>query len=377
MLLSADKVFNGQTFLTNATVEVVDGKIQQIHDSILPGAERLKGTLSAGFIDYHVNGGGGKLFNFDPERSTLTSMVKAHSAFGTTALVPTLITDTSEIMCASADAVAEAISSNEPGILGIHFEGPHLSVPKKGVHEGTLVRPIGDKERAIFERDDLGIKIITLAPENVSDADITHLLKNNVKVSIGHSNASFERAKEVVELGADGFTHLFNAMSPFTSREPGVLGAALESDSAWCGIILDGHHMHYGSAKIAHSIKPEGKLLLITDAMSTIGSDQEGFEFFGVEVIRDGDKLATPEGTLAGSALDMITAVKNAVNNLGLDLVEALNMASLYPAEYLGIADEMGSIKVGNNADLILIQDDFIISKTWIQGQLVHDNSVT
>lgn len=374
MLITADKVFDGQRLLDNVTVEVSEGKIVKIHDQVLPEAENYKGTLSAGFIDYHVNGGGGKLFNFEPEVNTLKAMISAHAKFGTTALLPTLITDSAEVMSASAQAVSEAIAANEPGILGIHFEGPHLSLPKKGVHEAEFVRPIGEVEKAIFDRADLGIKLVTLAPENVSNSDISHLIKNDVKVSIGHSNATYERAKEVESLGADGFTHLFNAMSPFTSREPGVLGAALESESGYCGIILDGHHMHYGSAKIAHQSKPKGKLLIVTDAMSTIGSDQDSFEFFGLKVQRDGDKLTTPDGTLAGSALDMITAVKNAVEHVGLELTEALNMASLYPAQYLGIDHNMGSIEVGKQADLIVFGDDYQVTHTWIGGELIHQD---
>ncbi|MBU2882657.1 N-acetylglucosamine-6-phosphate deacetylase [Psychrosphaera sp. B3R10] len=374
MLLTADKIFDGNQFLSDKTLEVEDGKIVAIHDGVLPQTQILTGTLTAGFIDYHVNGGGGKLFNFEPTIETLKAMVAAHAKFGTTAMVPTLITDTAEVMIQAADATAEAIANSLPGVLGVHYEGPHLSIPKKGVHEESLVRPIGDVERELFSRQDLGVKIITLAPENVSDEDIQFLVSTKNKVSLGHSNATFARAKEGVVLGADGFTHLFNAMSPFTSREPGVLGAALQSDAAWCGIIIDGHHMHYGSAQVAYAAKPKGKLLLVTDAMSTVGSDQQGFEFFGVEVIRDGDKLATPEGTLAGSALDMITAVKNAVVHCNIPLSEALNMASLYPAEYLGVADTMGSIEIGKNADLTLYTDDFNVTKTWILGELVHTN---
>jgi len=371
MLITADKIFTGTEFLTGVTLEVQAGEIVAIHNEVLRNAEYYQGILSAGFIDYHVNGGGAKLFNFEPELNTLQTMVKAHAGFGTTAMVPTLITDSAEVMAKAAEAVSQAIDASEPGVLGIHFEGPHLSVPKKGVHAESFVRPIGQVERKIFKRDDLGIKIVTLAPENVTDEDIKLLIEHGVKVSIGHSNASYDRALEALELGADGFTHLFNAMSPFTSREPGVLGAALESDSAWCGIILDGHHMHYSSAKVAHAAKAKGKLLLVTDAMSTIGSDQQGFEFFGVEVIRDGDKLSTPEGTLAGSALDMITAVKNTVFELGVELGEALNMASLYPAQYLGVADKMGSIEVGKQADFTLFDTDYQVNKTWIKGQVV------
>lgn len=375
MLICADRVFNGDEFLTDVTVELAGREIVAIHPTVLPNAKHYSGTLTAGFIDYHVNGGGGLLFNFAPAHSTLKKMLQAHAKYGTTAMLPTLITDNVETMNLAADAVADAIKSGTDGILGIHFEGPHLSVPKKGVHEPQFIRPISAQEMVIFERSDLGIKLITLAPENVSDQDITNLVNNQVKVSLGHTNADFDRAMAAVELGADGFTHLFNAMSPFTSREPGVLGAALAADNAWCGIILDGHHMHYSSAKIAHSAKPKGKLLIVTDAMSTIGSEQTGFDLFGVEVIKQGDKLATKEGTLAGSALDMISAVKNAVEHLGIGSEEALNMASLYPADYLGVSDKLGSLTVGKQADIIVFNDDYQVTNTWIAGQLVHSNT--
>lgn len=371
MLVSANHVFDGQQFLKNATVEITDGTISAIFPELRKGATHIDGTLTAGFIDVHVNGGGGKLLNFEPNTNTIKAMVSAHAKFGTTSMLPTLITDNAQVMKQAADAVSQAITDQD-GVLGIHFEGPHLSVPKKGVHEASLVRPIGDVEKDIFTRTDLGIKLVTLAPENVSNDDIQLLLDNQVKVSVGHSNASYERATEVLTLGVDGFTHLFNAMSPFTSREPGVLGAALEADSAWCGIILDGHHMHYSSAKIAHNAKAKGKLLLVTDAMSTVGSDQQGFEFFGVEVIKTGDKLATPQGTLAGSALDMITAVKNAVVHLQLPLAEALNMASLYPAQYLGLDTKLGSIEVGKKANLTAFNADYQVSHTWINGNCIY-----
>lgn len=372
MLITADKVFDGQQFLTNATIEVREGRITAIHREALPNAEHHSGILTAGFIDYHVNGGGGLLFNFEPTASTLSTMLLAHAQYGTTAMLPTLITDDIETMGAAADAVATAIKAETKGILGIHFEGPHLSAPKKGVHLESFIRPISEAEHKLFNRTDLGIKLITLAPENVSDQDIQSLLENRVKVSLGHTNADYDRAMAAVSIGADGFTHLFNAMSPFASREPGVLGAALVADEAYCGIILDGHHMHYSSAKVAYKAKPQGKLLLVTDAMSTIGSEQQGFDFFGIEVIKEGDKLATKEGTLAGSALDMVTAVKNAVEFVGIELQEALNMASLYPAQYLGVDTHMGSIQLGKQADLIVINDQFQVTKTWIAGELVH-----
>ena len=372
MLIAADKVFTGSEFLTQATLEIRNGRIFAIHPQLLPEAQYVTGTLTAGFIDYHVNGGGGLLFNSVPQTSTLDIMLKAHAKFGTTAFLPTLITDEVAVMQLAADAVAEAIKNNLLGVLGIHFEGPHLSVPKKGVHKKQFIRPIEDIEKALFARQDIGIKLVTLAPENVSDEDIKQLTKQGVKVSLGHTNADHGRTLQALELGADGFTHLFNAMSPFTSREPGVVGAALSANDAWCGIILDGHHMHFSSAKVAYQAKPKGKLLIVTDAMSTIGSELAEFDLFGVKVTRRGNKLTTEDGTLAGSALDMITAVKNAVEHVGIPIEEALNMASLYPAQYLGVQDTMGSIEVGKQADLVVFNESFQITNTWCAGKLIH-----
>lgn len=372
MLLTADRVFNGQELLTNVTVEVADDKVVAIHSGILPQSTHYHGTLTAGFIDYHVNGGGGKLFNFTPELATLKTMVQAHAKFGTTAMLPTLITDSIDVMQAGAEAISEAIEQKCLGVLGVHFEGPHLAEIKKGVHPKSHIRTLGKAEKALFRRSDLGIKLVTLASEQVSKQDIKTIVEDGAKVSLGHSNASFDNAMSAVAVGVDGFTHLFNAMSPFTSREPGMVGAALAADNAWCGLILDGHHCHFSAAKVAYAAKPKGKLLLVTDAMSTIASEQTQFDLFGVQVQRNENKLTTPDGTLAGSALTMIKAVQNAVEQISIPLAEALNMASLYPAQYLQVDGITGSIEAGKQADLIVFNDDFDVTHTWIRGELVH-----
>ena len=373
MLISPDRLFDGSQFHENVTLKISQGRIHEIVSKRMADAVQLDGTLTAGFIDCQVNGGGGKLFNTEPTVTTLEVMMQAHAQFGTTSLLPTLITDSIQTMQLAADAVADALHHGLPGILGLHFEGPHLSEPKKGVHPAPHIRDLTDNERQLYRRNDVGIRLVTLAPERVEDAAIRELLHSGVKVSIGHSNACYERTGEVLALGVDGFTHLFNAMSPFTSREPGVVGAALLSEQAHCSLILDGHHTHFAAAKLAHRMKAKGKLFLVTDAMSTIGCEQKEFDLFGVVVTRDKDKLTTPDGTLAGSALDMMTAVKNAVTELALDLGEALNMASLYPAQYLGIDATYGSISPGKRADLVLIDTDFKVKKTWIGGDLVFD----
>ncbi|MGL4476207.1 MAG: N-acetylglucosamine-6-phosphate deacetylase, partial [Shewanella sp.] len=282
--------------------------------------------------------------------------------------LPTLITDDIEVMQAASSAMAQAIKAQVPGILGVHFEGPHLSVPKKGVHPAGHIRRIANAELAEFARQDLGIKLVTLAPENVAEDVISQLVAAGVKVCLGHSNADYATAMAAINAGADGFTHLFNAMSALGSREPGMVGAALDSD-AWCGLIVDGHHVHAASARIALRAKAPGKVLLVTDAMPPVGDDDNlTFELFGQQVIRSGDRLNAVTGELAGCVLDMASAVRNSVSMLGLSLDEALRMASLYPAQYLGVSDDYGQLTVGARADFVVLDDYLQVSHTYIGG---------
>ena len=299
-------------------------------------------------------------------------MMAAHAAFGTVAMLPTLITDDVEVIASAADAIAQAVEAKEPGILGVHFEGPHLSVPKKGTHEESKIRPISEAEWAVYERTDLGIKMVTLAPECVEITDIERLVRAGVIVCLGHTNATFEETNAALAAGAKGFTHLFNAMSPFTSREPGVVGSALLADDAWCGIIVDRHHVSSGALKVALRSKPKGKLVLVTDSMSLIGTDDSEFEFFGRKVIRSGDRLNSTTGELAGSHLDMLAAVNNAATDLGLTFEEAVAMASEYPAQFVG-ASSLGSLRIGSAASWVqLNQDNTQVLATVIDGQTIY-----
>jgi len=219
-------------------------------------------------------------------------MVEAHSKYGTTGLLPTLITSNLETISAAADTIALAIKQEIHGVIGVHFEGPHISEPKKGIHSSQHIRPLSEQELAIYCRDDLGIKVVTLAPEHVTSEQIQRLTQHNVKVCLGHSNASFELTQAALAAGAVGFTHLFNAMSPLTSREPNMIGAALLDEQSWCGLILDGHHVHPATAKLANRLKCSGKMMLVTDAMSTIGSSQKVFEFDGHKIVLEGDRIS-------------------------------------------------------------------------------------
>ncbi|ABL99153.1 N-acetylglucosamine-6-phosphate deacetylase [Shewanella amazonensis] len=370
--LIAERLFDGEQFHHNVPLTVEDGQVLAL-DTVAGCAEvRLQGTLVPGFIDVQVNGGGGVLFNDTPTVAAIEAIGAAHARFGTTGYLPTLITDKVETMARAADAAAEAIAKGSTGVLGVHFEGPHLSVPKKGVHPESHIRRIGDRELEIFARQDLGLKVVTLAPENVSPEVICALVDVGVKVCLGHSNADYATTVAALEAGATGFTHLYNAMSALTSREPGVVGAAIDSDEAWCGLIVDGHHVHSAAARIAIKAKPRGKVMLVTDAMPPVGMDDNAsFELFGIQVVRQGDKLNALTGELAGCVLDMAGAVQNTVDMLGLPQAEAIRMASLYPAAFLGIDNRVGTLSVGKQADMVLLDDNGRCRGTWIGGRQV------
>jgi N-acetylglucosamine-6-phosphate deacetylase len=372
--LIAEKLFDGSKIYSHHPISFEDGKI--IAFDTVEGAKEVKvsGLITPGFIDVQVNGGGGYLFNNETNVQTLKAMTKAHGKYGTTALLPTLITsDLSSLHCA-ADAISDAISKRLPGVIGVHFEGPHISVPKKGIHSTDHIREISQQELELYCRDDLGIKVITLAPENVDIETIKTLVENQVIVCLGHSNASYEQTQAALNAGATGFTHLFNAMSALTSRKPNMIGASLLDDNSWCGLILDGHHVHPATAKLAITAKAKGKMMLVTDAMSTIGSEQSHFEFDGHKIQLSGDKLTSHTGQLAGSALDMITAINNAQTMLNVSFEEALRMASYYPAEFLKINHQQGQLSIGANADFTLLstkKSPHHVINTWIGGNAI------
>lgn len=371
--LIAEQLFDGESFHQDVPVTIEDGLIASFDTALGAKEVRYTGTLVPGFIDVQVNGGGGALFNTSPTVACIETIGKAHARFGTTGFLPTLITDNVQVMAKAADAVASAVAQKSAGVLGVHFEGPHLSVPKKGVHPQGFIREITEAELAIFCRQDLGIRVVTLAPENVSPEVIRLLVESGVKVCLGHSNADYDTVIAALKAGATGFTHLYNAMSPLGSREPGVVGAAIESETAWCGLIVDGHHVHPAAARVALRAKPRGKMMLVTDAMPPVGMDDEtSFELFGTQVLRVGDRLNAVTGELAGCVLDMASAVRNTVNMLGLPLGEALRMASLYPAEFLGIADSVGRLAVGQRADLVLLDNQHQVLANYIAGNAVY-----
>jgi len=372
--LHAHKFFDGQQMLDHQVLTILNGKISAIDGDVSRVDQVAEGVVVPGFIDLQVNGGGGVLFNDSPSLDSLKTIIAAHSQYGTTGMLPTLITDKVEVMAKAADAIALAIAEKVPGILGIHFEGPHLSVAKKGTHAEEFIRPISQQEWQILARQDIGQILVTLAPETVPEKDIQRMVDLGIKVCLGHTNADYQTAQKAIDAGADGFTHLFNAMSALQGREPGVTGCALLNDTAACGIIIDGHHVDYTSAKLAIKTKPKGKVFLVTDAMSTIGTDQTEFSFFDRTVYLKDGRLTSTTGELAGAALDMITAVKNTAEGVGVGFEEAIRMASTYPANYINQTDFRGELTVGLAADFVLLNESLSVVSTWISGHQVYKN---
>lgn len=371
--LHAKRLFDGQNFIDDQVLTITDGVISAI-DQIADDADiKATGLVVPGYIDLQVNGGGGVLFNDSPSIDTLKTIMTAHAKFGTTSMMPTLITDKIEVMEEAAEVMAEAIFQKMPGILGIHFEGPHLSVAKKGTHCAELIRSISDAEWQILSRKDIGQVIVTLAPETVPVQDIIRMVKLGIKVCLGHTNADYATAQRAVDAGATGFTHLFNAMSPLKGREPGVVGCALLNDETQCGLIVDGHHVDYASCQLAIKAKPAGGVFLVTDAMPPVGTDMKEFPLYDRTVYVENGKLTSTTGELAGSSLDMETAVKNTHLGLKIPLDESLRMASLYPARFLYANKEVvrGALKVGMQADMVILNDDLSVLETWVGGEKI------
>jgi N-acetylglucosamine-6-phosphate deacetylase len=326
--------------------------------------------LAPGFIDCQVNGGGGVLFNDAPTVETIRRIAEAHRPFGTTGLLPTLISDDASVMHSAIRAVDEAIAQNIPGVLGIHLEGPYLSPRRKGIHNAAKFQAPDAAAIELVSSLRVGRTLLTLAPEHISGESLRELIARGVIVAAGHTAADYEQTRAALDGGLRGFTHLFNAMTPLQSREPGVVGAALEDASSWCGIIVDGHHVHPATLRIALAAKPHGKMFLVTDAMPPVGSPQNTFHLNGEIITCDGGICTNAQGVLAGSALDMAAAVRNAVAMLHIPLVEALRMASAYPAAFLGLERSHGHIAGGYLADLVLLDDDVNVRATWIGGAL-------
>ena len=370
--VAADHVFDGSAVHDNAAV-IVDGtRIAQVVPrgqlpAMIPVQVLSAGAwLAPGFIDLQVNGGGDVLFNDQPTPEGIRAIAAAHRKFGTTALLPTLITDSDDKMRGAVRAV-DAVAGREPSVLGIHLEGPYLSPQKPGAHDTHHIRRPTPDDLSLLTAPRNSVLLVTLAPEMVPPEFIAKLVAAGVRVSLGHSAASYQQTQAAMAEGLRGFTHLFNAMPQLTSREPGPIAVALESSDAWYGLIADGVHVHPAMLRVA--LRGRGRPLLVTDAMPPVGGSRSSFTLYGEQIaVRDG-RCLTHEGTLAGAVLDMASAVRNCTRLVGISLPDALRLASLNPAASIGLDHLLGRIAPGYRADLVAFDPkDITVLATWVAG---------
>lgn len=328
------------------------------------------GWLLPGFIDVQVNGGGDVLLNDSPTPQTMRTIAQAHRRFGTTGLLPTLISDDLAVVAQAMDAVDSAITQGVPGVLGLHIEGPFLNVAKKGIHAAGRIRQIDEDALALLTRPGRGVRLVTLAPELAPPGAIGRLVAAGVIVAGGHSMADYDQSRAALDAGLHGFTHLFNAMTQMESRHPGMVGAALEDRGSHFGLIVDGHHVHPASLRAAvHARGVEG-VMLVTDAMPPVGGTVDHFDIMGTPVRVIDGTCRGPDGTLGGSMLTMAQAVRNAVDLIGVSLEDAARMASANPATFIRATDKRGVISPGLTADLVHLDDDLRVTRTWIAGEM-------
>ncbi|MBD8891232.1 N-acetylglucosamine-6-phosphate deacetylase [Roseibium litorale] len=368
------RIFDGQSWHDGKVLEVCEGEITGISsETNATDLHQLpEGSLIVpGFVDLQVNGGGGVLFNNDLTVSGIETICQAHRQFGTTALLVTLITDTPENTRLAIAAGIEAAKKGVPGFAGLHLEGPHLSLARKGTHAPELIRPMTDADLALILEAvrELPCLLVTLAPENATPDQVRKLVEDGVVVSLGHSDAGVAQIKPFVQAGASMVTHLYNAMSPLQHREPGMVGAALCFGELSCGLIADGHHVDPLAIKVALKAKQgPGQIFLVTDAMSSIGWDGDSFQLNGREVFRRDGKLTLADGTLAGADIDMLSCVRFMAGCIGMELDDVLKMASLYPARAAHLS-AVGSLTTGKRADFLVLNSDLTIHASICGGQ--------
>jgi N-acetylglucosamine-6-phosphate deacetylase len=369
------RVLGDDGLVTGRCVLVENGRILDVVPDSDPrcGAAQqhdLRGQLLLpGFIDSQVNGGGGFLFNDAPSVETIRAIGRAHRRFGTTGFLPTLISADLDVVARAIAAVQGAIQAGVPGVLGIHIEGPFLNVARKGVHDPAKLRELDTSAVGLLTSLRGGKTLVTLAPEMTTPEIIQRLVKAGVVVSAGHTNATYAEIATALRHGLRGFTHLFNAMSQLTGREPGVVGAALDDRNSWCGIIVDGEHTDPVVLRIALRCKPHNRFMLVTDAMPSVGTNSTSFDLQGRKITVSGMVCVDEDGRLAGSNIDMASCVRNAMRLLQLPIPEAVRMASRYPAEFLGLSHETGRIHPGYRANLVLADENLNVVETWIDGQ--------
>ena len=376
--ITGSKLFNGIDFIEHKALLIDDQHIAGIvNNDAIPTDFQVKkldgGILSPGFIDLQVNGGGGKLFNNSPDKESLNTIISAHQYFGTTSIMPTVISDSLNILQKCTDTISNEIDNNH-SLLGIHIEGPFFNVKYRGVHQKQYINTINASYLNLFETLDKFPVMLTLAPECISIKQLKHLKSLGFKILAGHTDANYDQLEEAIKYGLDGFTHLFNAMGQISAREPGVVGSAFDFDETSASIIVDLHHVHPSLINLSFKQKPKGKLFFVSDSMATINHGEPSFELYDEVVSESNGRIINSEGKLAGSSITQIDAIKNAYQKCSIPLESAISMATLYPAEYLGVSDYIGQLKKGYRADLAHFDSNFHVQNVWLAGKQIKED---
>lgn len=375
--IHAEKLFDGIAMQRDRAVLVEGARIIGV---VAPGdvpaqadivAVPAGSVLAPGFVDLQVNGGGGVLFNNAPAADTLRTIAAAHAGAGTTAILPTLISGTRHELRAALAAVHDAMAQAAPGIVGLHLEGPFIALSRRGIHPAAAITTMSDADLTLLCATSPGKLLLTLAPEAVPARHIIRLVAAGLTVFAGHTDATYEQVLDGLAAGLSGFTHLYNAMSGFAGRAPGAIGAALDHAASHAGIIVDGHHTHDASVRIAYAAKGPDRLFLVSDAMSTAASDLRSFVFNGERIHLEAGRLVNAAGTLAGAHLTMDEALRNAVHRIGIPLDAALRMATATPAAAIGLADS-GRVAPGYVADLVVLDTELSVTAVWQAGTVVR-----
>lgn len=335
--IAPTQVFDGTDLHSGTALRIKDHLIVEIAPAPT-GATPLAGTITPGFVDLQVNGGGGVMVNTDPTPDGMRRIAAAHRGLGTVAILPTVITDHADVLDAATQA-ALAVQGGD-GLIGLHIEGPHISLTRRGTHDAAFIRPLDDRTIGCVQKlRAAGVPVmITLAPEAATNDQIAMLAATGAVVSLGHTDASMHDIDAAIAAGATCGTHLFNAMSPMIGRAPGTVGAIINSD-CYAGIICDGHHVADAMVGLAIRARPRAdRMFLVSDAMATVGGP-DTFDLYGKTItLRDG-QLVNAEGSLAGAHVTQAEGVKRLVSHVGAPLKVALRMAVTTPAHCIGRPD--------------------------------------
>ena len=377
--LTGAKLFTGENFLENKALLIEDKNIAGIVGKVhIPNDFKIQklngGILSPGFIDLQVNGGGGKLFNNSPDKESLNTIIEAHQYFGSTSIMPTVISDSLNILQKCTETISNEINNNH-SLLGVHIEGPFFNAKYRGVHQKKYINTINASYLSLFEKLDEFPVMITLAPECISIKQLKYLKSLGFKILAGHTDASYDQLEEAIKYGLDGFTHLFNAMGQISAREPSVVGSAFDFDETSASIIVDLHHVHPSLINLSFKQKPKGKLFFVSDSMATINHAEPSFELYDELVSESNGRIINSEGKLAGSSITQIDAIKNAYQKCNIPLESAIAMATLYPAQYLGVSHYIGQLKKGHRDDLAHFDSSFKVRNVWLSGKKINRES--